>query len=225
MALSKAYARLPLRQQARRLFQTEAVGARHAHAPSEKHYVRIAGPSYYASRADISLFLTENKTSMPSAQGLHQGQSDIFQNHSVWIYDAGTQSEAEDVASRISGKSLGLKLIRAVPVDQRIVDHLTEPPEKGATRGASLRKKLNIIAPRGEERGRTLLVSNLPHLLQPRMLWGFFAAYEVENVRHLRRSGVACVIFMSDTEAERALRERANFALAGGHVVSLKMHD
>ena len=222
MALSKAFGRLPpLRSSAIRLLQTESRQL----PPSDKHYVRIAGPSSYANRADVALFLSQNLTTLPESPILQQGQSDIYQNHSIWIYDAGSQAEAEKTASQISGKSLGLKLIRAAPVDQRIVDHLTDPPTKGSFQKASLRKKLNIIAPQGDERGRTLLVSNLPHLLQPRMLWGFFASYEVSAVRHLRRSGVACVIFRTQGEAERALRERANFALSGGHVVNLKMHD
>lgn len=191
---------------------------------TEKRYVRIAGPAAHASQLDISLFLNQHSSS-PAPHTLQQGQSDIYQNHSVWVFDAGSQPDAEKVASRISGRSLGLKLIRAAAVDQRIVDGLLAVPEAGIQRKATLRKRLNIIAPVGDQRGRALLATNLPYLLQPRLLWAFFGGYDVVDVRHLRKSGVACVVFTTNEEAERALRERSNFALQGKNVISLKMHE
>lgn len=120
---------------------------------------------------------------------------------------------------------MGLKLIRAMPVDQKLVDGLIGVPKGGDARRTTLRKRLNIIAPKPEERGRSLLATNLPRGLQPRYLWSFFATYDVEDVRLLRKSCVACISFTTQREAERALRERANFSLHGQDIICLKMHE
>ncbi|KAI0560074.1 RNA recognition motif [Gracilaria domingensis] len=193
---------------------------------SPKQYVRIAGPSCYASSSDIVNFLNEQSIHVNKSVGsLVQGQSDIYQNHSVWVYNADNQANAEQIVSKISGKVLGLKLIRAAAIDQKIVNSMLNVQERPGSGRVTLRKRLNLIAPAPDERGRTLLASNLPHLLQPRHLWSFFSNYEVVDVKHLRRSGVACVIFSSQKEAERALRERANLHLHGKQIVYLKMHQ
>lgn len=203
---------------------------------TEKRYVRIAGPASYATRTDLELFLSSHGVS-PDAppgrpelvNGLVQGQSDVFQNQSVWIYDAGSAAAAEDVASRISGRVAGLKLVRAAPVDQRLVEEMLAVPEQANNqrRGrTSLRKRMNVIKPEPDERGRALLATNLPYNLSPRFLWGFFASYELVAVRHLRKSGVACLVFSTVEEAYRGMRERANLPIQGNkQQISLKLHQ
>lgn len=188
----------------------------------EKRYVRIAGPASYASRDDIALFLHGHGVGTDSSQNIVQGQSDVFQNHSVWLIETGSQREATNIANKISGRVLGLKLIRAAAVDQKLYDGLLAPSESG---GRSLRKRLSIIAPKKEERGHCLLARNLPQNLYPRVLWSFFSAYEVVDIRHLRRSGVACIVFDSEMEANRALRERKNVPLQRQFPLSLKIHE
>ncbi|PXF48753.1 hypothetical protein BWQ96_01605 [Gracilariopsis chorda] len=193
---------------------------------ASKHYVRIAGPASYASRCDVLNFLQE-QSALPSTSPsvLVQGQADIYQNHSVWLYDAGSQDTAEQVASKISGKVMGLKLIRAAAVDKKIADSMLDPPERGARTRTTLRRRLNLISPSPDERGRSLLATSLPPLLKPRHLWSFFASYDVVDVRLLRKSGVSCIVFTTEAEAERALRERSNISLHGMQTISLKMHD
>lgn len=193
----------------------------------EKCYVRIAGPSSYASKQDVRLFLKDHAISNGtiSASSIIQGQSDVFQNHSIWLVKVESQNDAVDIASNISGRVLGLKLIRAAAVDQKMYDNMVAvptPDQKG--RNLSLRKRMNVIAPAPEERGRALLARNLTFQLHPRVLWSFFGAYDVVDVKHLRRSGVACIVFQSEDEACRALRERNNMVLQGQQPISLKLH-
>lgn len=220
LSMVRSQATTVLRQPARMLGRHLQTDAR-----SEKRYVRIAGPAAYATRRDVTNFLKQHDTSPRLSTSLVQGQSDIFQNHSVWLFDAGDQKTATTISSRISGRILGLKLVRAVPVDDRIFSNMVSAPSRGDNRRNTLRRRLNIIAPKQGERGRVLLVTNLPHLLQPRLLWSFFASYDVTDVRHLRRSGVACVVFTTEREAARALRERSNFSLQGQQTVMLKIHE
>lgn len=194
-------------------------------ADREKRYVRIAGPSSYASKDDVLLFLQQHGISDEfKRQALVQGQSDVFQNHSVWVMETDSQSQALDIVGRISGRVLGLKLIRAAAVDQKLYDGLVTPSNQ-KTKSSSLRKRMSIIAPTNEERGRALLARHLQPSLYPRTLWSFFSGYDVVDVRHLRRSGVACIIFESEEEACRALRERKNVPLLHQYPIALKMHD
>lgn len=134
-----------------------------------------------------------------------------------------SQEDAVDLASRVSGRVLGLKLTRAAAVDQKLYDGLmaTPPP----SRASSLRKRLTIIGPKREERGRTLLVRQLQPNISSRAIWAFFGAYDIVDVRYLRRSGVACVVFQSEEEASRALRERKNIPIQRQFSISLKMHE
>lgn len=119
----------------------------------------------------------------------------------------------------------GMKLVRAAPVDKRVVDDLMSVPEPGRGK-PSLRRRMNAIKPLVEERGRALLVTNLPFSLPARFLWSFFASYEVVVIRHLRRSGVASVVFVNESEACRALRERSNLPIQGSKMqIGLKMHE
>lgn len=198
-------------------------------ADREKRYVRIAGPSSYASKEDIAYFLGQHDIPIPDGRkSIVQGQSDIFQNHSVWVMETQSQREASDIASKISGRVLGLKLIRAAAVDQKLYDGLVAPAESQGsdkTKHTSLRKRMAVIAPHKNERGRALLAKNLAHGLYPRALWSFFSAYDVVDVRHLRRSGVACIIFETEQEACRALRERKNVPLQRQYPLALKMHE
>lgn len=196
-----------------------------APADKEKRYVRIAGPSCYASKQDIAIFLKDHDIALPGGlKSLVQGQSDVYQNHSIWLMEADSQPEAFDVASRISGRVLGMKLVRAVAVDQKLYDGLLAVPQQ-ADRSTSLRKRMNIISPQKDERGRALLARNLHNQLSSRVLWSFFSAYDVVDVRHLRKSGVACIVFASEAEAERALRERKNLPLQQQQSIGLKIHD
>lgn len=215
---------------ARRLPTTTAryLGGTPAPATSiekEKRYVRIAGPASYSSKEDVALFLTEHGVPLQHGKAsLVQGQSDIFQNHSIWMMETATQQDAVDVAARVTGRVLGLKLIRAAAVDQKLYDNLMSMPEQ-KSKTTSLRKRMSVIAPTVDERGRAILVRNIPFHLPVRALWSFFAAYDVLGVRHLRRSGVACVVFASEDEAWRALRERKNVRLQRQFAIALKMHE
>lgn len=188
-----------------------------------KRYVRLAGPASYSSRDDILNFLQEQGIEPPPKTSVVQGQSDVLQNHSIWMIETGSQEDAMNIASRVSGRVLGLKLIRAAAVDQKLYDSLMST--SAASRASSLRKRLTIIGPKREERGRTLLVRQLQPSVSSRAIWAFFGSYDVVDVRYLRRSGVACVVFQSEDEASRALRERKNTPIQRQFNVSLKMHE
>lgn len=191
----------------------------------EKRFLRIAGPSSYASKDDIVHFLDNYGIPLQSGKkNIVQGQSDIFQNHSIWVLETDSQKEAVDYASRISGRILGMKLIRAAAVDQKLYQSLIGNSEQ-KTRSTSLRKRMHIIAPSPDERGRVLLARNLPYQLYPRALWTFFSAYDVVDVRHLRRSGVACIVFKTEEEACRALREKQNVPINRQNPMALKIHE
>lgn len=183
---------------------------------------------------DLEFFLTSHGIAPTSIADdgtpihrLVQGQSDVFQNQSIWIYDAGSATAAGDAAARLSGRVAGLKLVRAAAIDNRLVEDMLAAPEQGRNnRRLSLRRRMNVIQPLPEERGRALLATNLPFNLATRFLWSFFASYEIETVRHLRRSGVACVVFMNEAEAFRAIRERSNLPIQGNRQhIMLKFHD
>lgn len=224
--------------QATRQFTTTAIPDQ---VRSDKRYVRIAGPASYASTDDIRLFLGQNGVQLPKissssmssseekvAPMLVQGQADVYQNHSVWLYDAGDAEHARQIASQISGKVVGLKLIRASPIDDKIVRNMITPPATTVRSGrqkTTLRRRMNVIAPSQDEKGRALLATNLPYNMHPRVLWSFFTAYDVLDVRVLRKSGVACIIFESENEAYRALRERSNLMIQNKNVIGLKMHE
>lgn len=188
-----------------------------------KRYVRLAGPASYSTRDDILNFLQEQGIEPPPKTSVVQGQSDVLQNHSIWMIETDSQEDAMNMASRVSGRVLGLKLIRAAAVDQKLYDSLMSTP--APSRASSLRKRLTIIGPKREERGRTILVRQLQPSVTSRAIWAFFGSYDVVDVRYLRRSGVACVIFQSEDEAFRALRERKNTPIQRQFNVSLKMHE
>lgn len=190
----------------------------------EKRFVRIAGPASYVSRHDMNIFLEHHGVSSESIKrSLVQGQSDIFQNHTVWFLETNSQEDAAEMTARISGRVLGLKLIRAAAVDRRLMENMVGMSD--SDKKVSLRRRMSVIAPSPDERGRALLARNLLQNLQPRVLWAFFSAYDVEDIRLLRRSGVACVVFETAAEANRALRERSNLLLQNQQQISLKMHD
>lgn len=151
----------------------------------------------------------------------------MFQNQSIWVYDAGSASAAGDAAARLSGRITGLKLVRAAAIDDRLVSEMLATPQKGrSNRRLSLRRRMNVIQPLPEERGRALLATNLPFNLSTRFLWSFLASYEVETIRHLRKSGVACAVFATEDEAYRAMRERSNLPIQGNkQQVILKLHE
>lgn len=198
---------------------------------SAKTYVRIAGPASYATRTDIHQFLNSHHVNPPSLHpttslphyDLVQGSFDVFQNQSIWLLATPSESVARSIVHKISGRVAGLKLIRAAAIDQRLVDDMMGTSNRSRR---NLRRRMNVIAPTEEERGRALLATNLPYGLAPRFLWGFFASYEVEAIRHLRKSGVACVVFKDENEACRALRERSNLPVQGNkQCLSLRMHQ
>lgn len=193
------------------------------HLDRSKRYVRLAGPASYSTRDDVINFLQEQGVESPPKFSVVQGQSDVFQNHSIWMIETDSQEDAVEMASRISGRVLGLKLVRAAAVDQKLYDSLMTTPTN--LRTSSLRKRLTIIGPKREERGRTLLVRQLHPNVTSRAIWAFFGSYDVIDVRYLRKSGVACVVFQSEEEAFRALRERKNVPIQRQFNVSLKMHE
>lgn len=200
---------------------------------TEKRFVRIAGPSSHATRTDLEYFLSKHGIDSCSTtpQGsrisnLVQGQADIFQNQSIWIYDAGSSDAAANAAALLSGRVAGMKLVRAAAVDERLVDEMLATPQQAKGRRMTLRRRMNIIKPDEHERGRTLLATNLPNNMAPRFLWSFFASYDVVDIRHLRRSGVACIVFDSASEAFRAMRERTNLPIQGNkQQVVLRLHE
>lgn len=222
--------RVPAASIARRYLSAEASHVQQA-TSREKRFVRIAGPASYASREDIELFLKRNgvekgpsATSETSSYSLQQGQADVFQNHSIWVFDAGSQDAARVASEKISGKVAGLKLVRAAPIDARLVNEMTML-SASKNRRTTLRKRMNVIAPTDEERGRALLASNLPVHMPSRVVWSFFGAYEVCDVRHLRKSGVACIVFATADDAHRAMRERSNLRIQNKNTIVLKMHE
>eukprot|EP00171_Calliarthron_tuberculosum_P011401 IDg11401t1 len=147
----------------------------------DRRFVRISGASSYVSSDDIKLFMQRNDVNLPENPNttslsmcydtptplLLQGSSDVFQNYSIWVYDAGTQEEAMEVSTKLAGKMVGMKLVRASAVDIRLISDMVNPNSNNRKR-ATLRKRLHIIAPKIEERGRTLLCTNLEMNMSPR---------------------------------------------------------
>lgn len=203
---------------------TDATANQEHDLDREKRYIRLAGPASYCTRDDVMNFLQQHTLNVFPKMAIAQGQSDIFQNHSIWMIETPSEKMATQVASCISGRVLGLKLVRAAPVDQKLYDNFIAAPNNNA-RLSSLRKRLTIIAPKPEERGRALLVRQLRSHITSRAIWAFFGAYDVVDVRYLRKSGVACIIFQTEEEASRALRERKNMPIQHQFKVSLKMHE
>lgn len=206
-------------------FSTAAVAER----TRERRFVRLSGVTSYAGAEDVKLFLKRNEVELPDPETsteplisvLKQGTADVFQNVSIWVYDAGSAESAVDAASKLNGRVAGMKLVRAAAVDLRVVsDLIGEAPRH---RRRSLRRHLFVIAPAPEEYGRTVIVTNIPPNTNPRSLWGFFGTYDVTDVRFLRRSGVASVVMRTSEEAMRAIRERNNISLQGRGQVTVKM--
>lgn len=179
------------------------------------------------SRASSDLPSESERTSASDYPLLMQVQADPFINHAVWLYDAGTEEEAFTIAQRLAGKVCGLKLIRASSVDEGVASDLSAMPIKSgedkAARVSRRKRRMAILAPENEERSRTLIISALPEMLSPRYLWGFFGTYGVREVKLLRRDRVASVVFDTEDEARRALRERSNFEIAGSGRVTMRM--
>lgn len=204
----------------------------------DRRFVRITGSASNVSGEDVKLFMQRNgvelpenpdTTSLSTCYGtpiplLLQATSDVFQNNATWIYDAGSQEEAKDVCAKLAGKVVGMKLVRASNVDIRLVSDNVKPDNSNRKR-LTLRKRLHVIAPKMEERGRTLLCTNLEVNMSPRSLWSFFSVYDVIDVRMLRRSGVASVVFRNKAEAHRAIRERSNVHLQSRARISIKMFE
>lgn len=204
----------------------------------DRRFVRISGAASYVSGEDMKLFMKRNGVELPENPDtttrstcydtpmplLLQGSSDVFQNYSIWVYDAGSQDEAKEVSTKLAGKMVGMKLVRAAAVDIRLISDMVSPNSRNRKR-TTLRKRLHIIAPKIEERGRTLLCTNLEMNMSPRVLWGFFGSFDVLDIRMLRRSGVASVIFRTEEEALRAIRERSNVSIQNRGRVTLKMFE
>ena len=208
-------------------FSTDAVAGRRG----ERRFVRMSGLTSYAGSEDVKLFLKRNEVELPdptsSAEplisGLKQGTSDVFQNVAIWVYDAGDPETAIEAAAKLNGRVAGMKLVRAAAVDLRVVaDLIASSPGK---KRRSLRRHLHVIAPAPQEYGRTIIVTNVQPNTSPRSIWGFFGAYDVLDVRLLRRSGVAVVVLRTPEEATRAIRERNNVSLQGRGPVSVKMFE
>lgn len=162
---------------------------------------------------------------------LGQGLRDVFENTSIWVYDAGSSEAARVVASKLHGKICGLKLTRASPVDERIARELVgrldgdsiEPRDRPKEKRG--RWRMHLIAPDTDERDRTLLLTGLPYLLPPRHIWAFFGTYDVVSVRLLRKSQVASVLFSTVADAKRAHRERANLPMNIHERMSIQEHS
>lgn len=146
---------------------------------------------------------------------LGQGISESFMNVSNWYYDAGSHKEAFEIANKLHGKVCGMKLTRVAAVDERVareVPGLTKFDSRSdaASSGHSRSYRLAVLAPSNEERDRSLLLTGLRPLTQPRTVWGFFSGYDVASVRLLRKIGIASVSFRDVPEMERVLRERCH---------------
>lgn len=207
----------------------------------DKRFVRIAGASSYAGVDDIKHFMRTNGVDIPSdvestsksmlndkpLPALAQGQADVFQNHSVWVYDAGSQEEAREVSDKLAGKVVGMKLARASTVDSTLVAGMfgERTPNSSFKRKSTLRSRMAIISPAVEERGRTVLVTKLESNMSPRQLWAFFSTFDVIDVKMLRRSGVAAVVMRTKEEAVRAIRERSNIIMQNRCRVHIKMFE
>lgn len=204
----------------------------------DKRFVRIAGATNYASSEDIKLFLRRNGVDVPENVDtlslsmtndkplpvLIQGQSDVFQNHSIWVYDAGSHEEAAEISSKLAGRIVGMKLAKASAIDSTLVSSLFRD-SSAHRRRTTLRRRMSVIEPSIEERGRTVLCTHLEPNMNPRAIWGFFSTFDVMDVRMLRRSGVASVVFRTKEEAVRAIRERSNVSIQNRCRVHLKMFE
>lgn len=160
---------------------------------------------------------------------LARSRSETFMNISTWYYEAKSQEDAKDIANKLRGKVCGMKLVRATPVDQRVV---AEVPGFVMDR-AKVRKlpapffprsDLGLIMPSNEERDRCLLVTGLRQMTYPRTVWGFFRGYDVAHVRLLRKPGIASVVFREVSDMERAFRERSNMTVRGHPDLKVSYH-
>jgi hypothetical protein len=200
---------------------------------SESEYVARA-PSVVESGETILREDSGSSSKAASGSGtplLGQGKCDIFMNHSVWMYEAESGADAQDIVRKISGKVCGMRLVRASAVDLNVAKEVpgVVAPERAPEISPGIRLahrwRMGIIAPSPEERDRVLLVVGLPKMVSPRSVWSFFGAYDVIAVRMLRRDGMASVVFRETTEAHRALRERGNLPLNDHGKVTIKMYN
>jgi hypothetical protein len=210
--------------------------AREAHFPaSARSHFRFPGSAADEAEPDAdaeeaSAVAADSPTlDVPNVPLLAQGQADVFLNHAVWVYDAGSGESATEAAAKLSGKICGLKLVRAAPVDSNLVEDLIgtkflRSPRKQGQQVPALRRRMSVIAPLPHERDRSVLMMGLPPRALPRALWAFFGAYDVAAIRLLRKERVASVVFRSPDEALRAIRERSNLSLHDHGRLSLKMH-
>lgn len=192
-----------------------------------RQYVRISGVSSYANVDDVSLFISRNGVQLPgkAPEVLRQGTSDVFQNQAIWVYDAGSFDSAMSAASQLTGRVCGMRLVRASVADLHVVGDIIGKPVRRHRGGRNLRTFMNRLQPEPNERGRTVVITNLPFHLPPKNVWSFFSNYDVVDVRMLRRAGVATVVFRSVDEAARAIRERNNVSIQGRDPVSIKMFE
>lgn len=165
---------------------------------SEKRYVRITGLAAHASQMDVHHFLHSQNVPFDRVARVF---GDVVGNHSVWVYDAGSEQAASVAAKKLAGRIRGTKLMCVKAVRAK---------HAGVVGGMAT---YNILVPRLEERGRAVKVSNLTQKCSPRFLWRFLGNYGVVDVRLRKTRGIACIVFESRDEAYRALRERARLSL------------
>lgn len=158
---------------------------------------------------------------------LGRASFNTFMNHSTWIYETESYEDANDIASKLTGKVCGMKLVRVAAVDSRIAKEAPGLPAEyllPLERPGDKRSPLNVLAPSSNERDRSLLLTGLPAMLYPRTLWAFFGAYDVADVRLLRRFAIASVVFRDVSEMERAFRDRGSMTLNGQDGMKISYH-
>lgn len=126
---------------------------------------------------------------------------DVVCNHSVWVYDAGSERAASVAAKKLAGRTGGTRLVYVKAVRAK---------HAGIVGGMG---KYNILAPKLEERGRSVRVWNLRENCPARFLWRFLRNFDVVDVRLRKDKRAACVVFETRDEAYRAVRERARLPL------------
>lgn len=185
---------------------------------NESGTTRDSGSTDDVSSVDGSIF--NSSSAVRKIPLLAQGSSEAFMNISTWYYEAESSEEARDIASKLRGKVCGMKLVRAAPVDQRVVSEvpgfIVGTGQIGnRNRGPDRKREVGLIMPANEERDRCLLVTGLRHMTYPRTVWGLFRGYDIAHVRLLRKAGIASVVFREVSEMERAFRERSNLQVHG----------
>lgn len=178
---------------------------------SEKRYVRITGFAEHASQMDVHHFLHSRNIPFRDVVRIF---GDVVGNHSVWVYDAGSERAASAAAQGFADAIAGTRLVHAKAVRAK---------HAGIVGGL---RTYGALIPRMDERGRAVKVSNLIPNCPVRFLWAFFSTFAVVDVRLRKNKGVACVVFSSRDEAFRAVRERARLPLENQHtLIEMDMLD